>query len=235
MSPVQNKTMIDAGLKKAGFGGLNDPRLFDQIAFVISGKSEKDGHARFRSMLLAVEPEERRKAYQAIAPKLRFRAHPLEDYERQGAVIADQNQLPSYDPATLEVKDWRPQEITTQEYVHNFMHDVESGCLCTHPRFPREDCPQHGEGARFSRELHDHANELRGIQSKLEKQAEAAISKDLREEGAKGQLVLVCRRCTREQTWRGKRRKNMLKLARQEGWHVTEQEVLCMFCKPKLN
>lgn len=127
--PVANKTMIDAGLRKAGFGGLTDPSLFDQIAMVISGRTPAEGHARFRSMLLSVEPDKRRIAYQAIAPKLRFKAYPLEDYERQGAVIADQRHLPSYDPTTLKVEDWKPQEIETQEHKQTKLEEYASNCI----------------------------------------------------------------------------------------------------------
>lgn len=117
MKPAaRERNKVDRELKRLGFGGLDDPTLFDQIAYVLSCKGPELGHRKFRSMLLSVEPAQRQIAYQSIAPKLSFKARPLEDYEREGAEVADQLKLPTYDPKTLMIEEWRPQVIETVEY-----------------------------------------------------------------------------------------------------------------------
>ena len=59
---------------------------------------------------------DRKEAYDCLAPKLRFKAKSLEDYEIESRRIAEEKQLPHYDPATLGATEWKPQEIETQEH-----------------------------------------------------------------------------------------------------------------------
>lgn len=87
-------------------------------------------HTHFRRLLMAVEQGQRHIAYEALASKLRFTAKPLEDYEIESRALAEQNQLPHYDPKTLAVTEFKPQVIETEEYRK--LHDRE-------PRTWRED------------------------------------------------------------------------------------------------
>jgi hypothetical protein len=103
---AQNSVLINKQLQKLGFGTLKDPNLFAQMAMVIRD------HQHFRRLLMAVEPSQRHVAYEALASKLRFTAKPLEDYEIESRTLAEQNKLPHYDPKSLAVTEWKPQEIT---------------------------------------------------------------------------------------------------------------------------
>jgi hypothetical protein len=106
MPTAQNSVLINKQLQKLGFGTLKDPNLFAQMAMVIRD------HTHFRRLLMAVEPSQRHVAYEALSSKLRFTAKPLEDYEIESRTLAEQNQLPHYDPKTLAVTAFKPQEIT---------------------------------------------------------------------------------------------------------------------------
>src|ERR1035438_6443707 len=110
MPTAQNSVLINKQLQKLGFGTLKDPSLFDQMAMVIRD------HQHFRRLLMSVEEGQRHVAYEALASKLRFKAKPLEDYVIESRTLAEQNQLPHYDPKTLAVTEWKPQEIVTQEH-----------------------------------------------------------------------------------------------------------------------
>jgi len=110
MPTDQNSVLINKQIQKLGFGTLKDPNLFDQMAVCIRD------HTHFRRLLMAVDPEQRHIAYEALHNKLRFAAKPLEDYVTESKILAEQNQLPHYDPKTLAVTEWKPQEIETQEY-----------------------------------------------------------------------------------------------------------------------
>lgn len=103
--PVQNKKAVDRELRRMGLGGLEDPNIYRQMGFLIKN------HAHFRQILLAVTPDKRKVAYDCLADKLRFKAKTLEEYQMEGAQLAEQKQLPTYDLATGNVKDWRPQEF----------------------------------------------------------------------------------------------------------------------------
>ena len=119
MPTVQNSVLINKQLQKLGFGTLKDPNLFSQMAMVIRD------HTHFRRLLMAVEEGQRHIAYEALASKLRFKAKPLEDYEIESRTLAEQNQLPHYDPKTLAVTEWKPQEITTAEHKDKLIKIAE--------------------------------------------------------------------------------------------------------------
>src|ERR1035441_1676797 len=119
-----NSVLVNKQLQKLGFGTLKDPSLFDQMAMVIRD------HTHFRRLLMAVDEEQRHIAYEALASKLRFKAKPLEDYITESKILAEQNQLPHYDPKTLAVTEFKPQSFETEEFKR--LHDRE-------PRTFRED------------------------------------------------------------------------------------------------
>jgi len=93
-----------------GLGHLKDPNLVANMAYLIRD------HAHFRGILMHMPMPDRKDAYEALSPKLRFQAKSLEDYEIESRTLAEQKQLPQYDPKTLEAKEWAPQEIETQEH-----------------------------------------------------------------------------------------------------------------------
>jgi len=74
---LDQRQRINHELKKVGFGGIDDPNLFSQIATLYRT------HDSFRGLLMSTRPDQRRIAYEAIAPKLSFIAKPLDVYEHE--------------------------------------------------------------------------------------------------------------------------------------------------------
>lgn len=105
-----NSVLVNKELQRLGFGDLKDPTLPAQFAVCVRD------HDHFRGILMHMPQPERSQWYQAMIPHVRFKAKPLADYEMESRGLADQNQLPHYDPKTLAVTDWKPQEIQTQEF-----------------------------------------------------------------------------------------------------------------------
>jgi hypothetical protein len=74
---LNERTRINHELKKLGFGGIDDPNIFAQIATLYRT------HESFRGLLMSTRPDQRRIAYEAIRPHLMFVAKPLDVYERE--------------------------------------------------------------------------------------------------------------------------------------------------------
>jgi hypothetical protein len=108
MPTVQNVAKVNKELQRLGFGTLKDPNLFNQMAMVIRD------HTHFRRLLMSVDEGQRHIAYQALAAKLRFKPWPLEDYIIESRTLAEQNQLPHYDPKTLSLKEFEVQNVKTE-------------------------------------------------------------------------------------------------------------------------
>lgn len=232
MPVLQGKTQVNRELQRLGLGHLKDPNLIENMAFLVRD------HAHFRGILMHMPMPERKEAYDALAPKLRFKALSLEDYEIAARTLAEQKQLPHYDPKTLEAKEWKPQEFHTRRAdvscdMCEAGHAVTGDGKWHHYGTPEQTtCAQswlYPDGypvAPSHPRIMDSAD-------KNVKVAERAIAQDLREAGATQQLTLVCRQCTFEQSWRVKRRTSAYKLARQDGWQVDKHTALCRLCKSK--
>lgn len=95
-------------LKKHGFGGLDDRNILDQLALMVRD------HKHFRSVLMTTNPLERKACYDSLAPRLMFKAKPLEDYIAEAKLDAEIRQLPNYDPKTLQVTPFEVPEIRTK-------------------------------------------------------------------------------------------------------------------------
>lgn len=92
-------------LKSHGFGGLDDRNIMDQLALMVRD------HKHFRSVLMTTNPLERKACYDSLAPRLNFKAKPLEDYIAEAKLDAEIRQLPNYDPKTLQVTPFEVAEI----------------------------------------------------------------------------------------------------------------------------
>lgn len=111
MPSTQNKNQVNRELQRLGFGTLKDPTLPDQFAAVIRD------HSHFRGILMHIpQGLERKNWYDALSAKVRFKAKPLADYEMESRMLAEANQLPTYDPKTLEVKEYTAPKIESEEY-----------------------------------------------------------------------------------------------------------------------
>jgi hypothetical protein len=218
MPAVQNKAQINRELQRIGLGKLSDPKLFDQMAFLVRD------HDHFRGMLMHETPSDRAQMYQCLAPRLRFKAKPLEDYEAESKRIAEEKQLPQYNPANLECREITPYHAKTEEFVAAERLKAEAERFVDSMRKPE-----------VKTELHV----PHGERSVLSDAAERAIARDLRESsGTNYQLTLVCCQCTFEQKIRVKRKPAAYKLAKQDGWTWLEhgKKALCFACsKSRVN
>ena len=105
-------------LKKIGFGGLDDPSLIHQMAFCVRD------HEHFRKVLVVIEPEKRKIAYEAMSPHLRFKAWPLDRYIIAAQQEAEELQTPvmMQDGKIVDYKDYhgeRPSlEVMAEKAIH---------------------------------------------------------------------------------------------------------------------
>ncbi len=127
--PLSERARVNHELKRLGFGGLDDPNLIPSIAFFIRN------HDHFRSQLFSVKPEERRHAYNALRPHLRFAAKPLDVYEAEMRQMAEERQLPTYDPVTHQLVEYKAGsvdlDLLATEAIRQNRHEKDHGLILT--------------------------------------------------------------------------------------------------------
>lgn len=82
-----SRTLIEQGqinkaLAEKGLGQLHEEGLLDQLAMCVQT------HDRFRKLLARTPPEQRQNCYDCLAPRLIFKALPLEDYMSETKELA---------------------------------------------------------------------------------------------------------------------------------------------------
>lgn len=132
---LEERSKINHKLKQLGFGGINDPNLFAQIATLYTT------HDSFRGLLLSTRPDQRRIAYEAIKPHLCFVAKPLDAYEREIHEKAEREQWDVIDPGNPHFpRPFRVPEVqleqlaqdAIQQNAHEKMGGLEMVCAkCT--------------------------------------------------------------------------------------------------------
>lgn len=124
---LEDRRKINHQLKTIGFGGLEDPNLIQQLAFVI------EGHDHFRNILKVVQPLQRQIAYNTLRPHLTFAAKPLDVYIAEMGRIAEQEQLPIWDGETYYPKEMKVSDIKleglAQEAIQQTEHEKAKGKL----------------------------------------------------------------------------------------------------------
>lgn len=88
---LKEREKINRELKKVGFGGLEDPNIFAQIATLYKN------HNSFRGLLMSTAPGQRRIAYEALRGHLCFVPKPLDVYEREIKEKAEREQWDTWD------------------------------------------------------------------------------------------------------------------------------------------
>lgn len=83
----KDKRKLNTELMVMGLAQLNDPNLILQMANLISDWPG-DKHEYMTDLLITCDPENRYEMYNAIAPKLRFKALSFPQYESQIAIRA---------------------------------------------------------------------------------------------------------------------------------------------------
>lgn len=153
---LKERTKINHELKKVGFGGLDDPTIFQQIATLYKT------HETFRGLLMSTAPDQRRVAYEALRPHLSFVAKPLDVYEREVKERAEREQWDVWNGTTYPDK-FKVSEIESEEYklarlaaeaIEQKAHEAAKGCLevcCTKctivQRFPADTRKQASKAA----------------------------------------------------------------------------------------
>src|SRR5438270_5898395 len=93
-------------LQRMGLASLEDPALLQQLATIYNT------HEKFRGMLMSVTPEKRAEAYNALRSRLCFQPKPLDVYEAEMRLIAEQKQLDIWD-GTAYPKPFKVGEVET--------------------------------------------------------------------------------------------------------------------------
>jgi hypothetical protein len=101
-----SKRKLENQLLTMGLAGLNDPELIQQLADLVSAWPG-DKHDFLRDLINECEPDKRYEMYHAIAPKLRFKALSLPQYEAQIALKAGE----MVSQRRMRVEGDRPQPI----------------------------------------------------------------------------------------------------------------------------
>lgn len=215
------RSKVDQELRKLGFGGLDDPNIVSQIAFCIRD------HNQFRSQLFSVDPDKRRLAYEQLRPHLRFAAKPLDVYEAEMKLMAEQHQLPTWD-ASAYPKPFKVPEIgldeLAQEAIRQNAHERDGGLIVTCAKCTRQDT----------------------FRGKLRKEAEkSAHTAGWRSDGQKSwcprhapsrcTMTLECASCTRKAEIRCWDPQDGYSTARTAGWVITAEDANCPRCSvPKI-
>lgn len=111
-----------------GLAGLTDPNLILQLANMVS-EWPGDKHEYLTDLLITCEPENRYEMYNAIAPKLRFKALSFPQYESQIALRAGEMvsqgrvKVEGEEPKPIEVG-FRKLEIVAREEATEVMATV---------------------------------------------------------------------------------------------------------------
>ena len=239
MPAIQNKSQINRELQRLGFGKLSDPKIFDQMAFLVRD------HDHFRGMLMHEEPANRKQMYDCLAPRLRFKAKPLYDYEADSKRIAEEKQLPQYSPKNLECRELVPYHMKSEgfqeaekvrreaeAFVGSMREPEVSTAICSKCGEPYERAfLNNGKLAPDDGRCHKCGPAPRSV---LDEKAEESIARSLRDEDAKYQLTLVCMQCTYRQRIRVKRKPAAYKVAKQYGWTFPQEgRALCFACSKK--
>lgn len=125
MPTVQDIKKVNRELQRLGIGHLKDANLMHNMAFLVRD------HDHFRGILMHMPMPDRKEAYECLSPKLRFTAKTLEQYEIESKHLAEKNQLPHYDPATLGAKEWGTRNIASEASPVVAIKPVEAATLST--------------------------------------------------------------------------------------------------------
>lgn len=117
---------INHKLKQMGFGGIDDPNIFAQIALLYKT------HDAFRGLLMSTHPEQRRIAYESLRPHLCFTAKPLDIYERETKERAEKEQWDVYDGTNFPKPFKTPElnlDLLATEAIRQKKHEDKGGTM----------------------------------------------------------------------------------------------------------
>lgn len=116
---LDERKKVNHKLKSLGFGGIDDPNIFAQIALLYKT------HDAFRGLLMSTAPDQRRIAYESLKPHLCFKPKPLADYEMETKERAEREQWDVYDGSAYP-KPFQKAEITLNDVAEKaIIEDLE--------------------------------------------------------------------------------------------------------------
>lgn len=245
MPPISphERQRINHELKKVGFGGLDDPTIFQQIATLYKT------HESFRGLLMSTKQDERRIAYEALRPHLCFTAKPLDQYEREIKDKAEREQWDVWN-GTAYPDHFKVGEVESEEYklaklaeeaIEQAAHEKDKGCLyltctkCTvEGLFPAPTRRQATKAAHNAGWRWDERNGQKRtycpehVPGRATMQIECGAEKpDLMNPGE----MIACGRKERLRVWD---EQDGYALARRLGWEITDAVTKCPRCVTKL-
>jgi hypothetical protein len=124
----KERQKINHQIKKMGFGGLDDPNIFAQIATLYRT------HETFRGLLMSTAPDQRRIAYESLRPHLMFTPKPLDVYESEIKQKAEREQWDVWDgsayPKSFKVPEISLDELA-QDAIRQNLHEKQGGLILT--------------------------------------------------------------------------------------------------------
>ena len=194
------RARMNKHLQSHGLGSLDDPTILLQLAVLVRD------HEHFRTVLMKVTAEERANCYKALAPKLRFKAKPLEIYEMEAKKDAERMRLPVYDPKTLAVTDMPDARVSEE------MAETISG-----------KSAEERKQAELERRASDAISENMGMEQPLP----AGVSR--------GRLEITCNRCQFGVTVYALDRIDAYKTLAAAGWKIEGEKARCPDCSPRIS
>lgn len=123
----KERIKISHKLKQMGFGGVDDPNLFAQIATLYPN------HNSFRGLLMSTAPDQRHIAYEALRPHLSFTPKPLDVYEREIHEKAEREQWDTLRPGEVYPEHFKVQDISLDKLatdaIRQSQHEKSGGKL----------------------------------------------------------------------------------------------------------
>lgn len=220
------RSKVHHELKKLGFGGLDDPHLFDQIAVLYKT------HEQFRGLLMSVEPDKRAMAYDALRSKLCFVPKPLDVYEAEMKDLMERKQVPTWNRETFMPEDFRPPDETSlselaQEAIAQSQHEKTEGILemvctrCTVAEYFR--AKRRKEAVKLAHDAGWRWEEKNGVRKQY-------CPKHV---PGRATMTLCCSNCEHEQRLRVWDEQDGYRTARLLGWDFNDETCVCPTCNSK--
>lgn len=125
----EEKRKLENQLLVMGLSRMNDPELIQQLADLVSNW-QGDKHDFFQDLLNECDANRRAEMYNAMAPKLRFKALPLSQYEMRISERA--GKMVSQGKMRVEGQAPRPINVGNQKYAEVDQEHATHAMLTLH-------------------------------------------------------------------------------------------------------
>ncbi len=208
------QSRINKALAERGLGQLHEEGLLDQIGMIVRN------HEHFRKILMKLEPVQRQNCYNSIAPRLRFKAWPLEQYEAEGKAIAS----------------------ASASRVEPVMVGEQTACTCRCNQRSIAKKQLAGETVRASARIDivcpccdGHECPEHFPKPEIEQAAEFAIGLQLARENARGRMTIICHRCRESVELYAASKVDAYETLAAMGWKFDGDRAWCAGCAKPLH